>query len=147
MQDFVFRQALRSFTPRRSWNVIKSISSFLTSIALRRPIMWGIPPVITVEPTNYCNLKCPLCVTGNGSMERAGGRMSFDTFRRLIDDIGDEMWYVILYHQGEPYLNKAFLQCVEYAKSKGLYTETSTNGHYLNRENAELTVKSGLDAM
>jgi radical SAM protein with 4Fe4S-binding SPASM domain len=108
--------------------------------------MWGIPPVITVEPTNYCNLKCPLCVTGNGSMERAGGRMSFDTFRRLIDDIGDEIWYVILYHQGEPYLNKAFLQCVEYAKSKGLYTETSTNGHYLNRENAELTVKSGLDA-
>lgn len=73
--------------------------------------------------------------------------MSFDTFRNIIDDIGDKIWYVILYHQGEPYINKDFLRCVEYAKGKRLYTETSTNVHYLNPKNAELTVQSGLDAV
>lgn len=80
-------------------------------------------------------------------MERPGGRMSFDTFRRLIDDIGHMIWYVILYHQGEPYLNKAFFDCVRHAKSYGLYTETSTNAHYLSKENSVRTIESGLDAM
>ena len=147
MQDFVIRQAIRSFTPRRFWNVVKSVSSFAVSALLRRYVVWGIPPVITVEPTNLCNLKCPLCVTGNGTLTRPGGRMSFETFQRLIDEIGDTIWYVIFYHQGEPYLNHAFLKSVRYAKDRGLYTETSTNAHYLTRENAERTVDSGLDAM
>jgi len=147
VQDFVFRQAIRSFTPRRFWNVLQSVSSFAISALARRYVVWGIPPVITVEPTNLCNLKCPLCVTGNGGMARAGGRMAFETFRRLVDEIGDTIWYVIFYHQGEPYLNHAFLKSVRYAKDHGLYTETSTNAHYLTRENAERTVESGLDAM
>ena len=147
MQDFVFRQAILSFTLRRFWNVVKSLSSFFLSIIMRKPIIWGIPPVLTVEPTNICNLKCPLCVTGNDTMLRSAGRMSFDTFRNIIDDIGDKIWYLILYHQGEPYINKDFLRCVGYAKEKGLYTETSTNVHYLNPQNAELTVQSGLDAV
>lgn len=147
MQDFILSQAIRSITPRRFWNVAKSVGGFAASMLLRRPVMWGIPPVITVEPTNHCNLKCPLCVTGNGSMQRVGGRMAFETFSKLIDEVGDRIWYVIFYHQGEPYLNNQFLRCVEYAKAKGLYTETSTNCHYLDPHNAERTIRAGLDAM
>ncbi|MFQ5633282.1 MAG: hypothetical protein ACE5I1_31340, partial [bacterium] len=89
MLGFILRQAVKSFTPRRFWNVIKSVSSFASSILLKRPLVWGIPPVITVEPTNYCNLDCPLCITGSGQMARAGGRMELDTFKKLIDEIGD----------------------------------------------------------
>ncbi|MFQ5629259.1 MAG: radical SAM/SPASM domain-containing protein [bacterium] len=114
---------------------------------LKRPITWGLPPVITVEPTNICNLDCPLCVTGSGKMARVGGRMSIETFQKLIDEIGDRIWYVIFYHQGEPYMNKAFLPSVQYAKKHKLYTETSTNAHFLNRKNAERTVESGLDTI
>ncbi len=31
----------------------------------------GLPPVLQVEPTNVCDLRCPLCPTGDGSMRRA----------------------------------------------------------------------------
>ena len=114
---------------------------------LKKPIMWGLPPVITVEPTNRCNLDCPLCVTGSGNMTRLAGRMELQTFQKLIDDIADTVWYVIFYHQGEPYLNNAFLPAVRYAKDRGLYTETSTNAHYLDERNAVRTIEAGLDAM
>ena len=126
---------------------MQSVGSFAASMLLKRPITWGLPPVLTVEPTNICNLDCPLCVTGSGKMVRAGGRMEIETFQKLIDEVGDRIWYVIFYHQGEPYMNKAFLPSVKYAKKHGLYTETSTNAHFLNRQNAERTVESGLDAI
>jgi radical SAM protein with 4Fe4S-binding SPASM domain len=55
--------------------------------------------------------------------------------------------YLIFYFQGEPYLNPEFLDMVAYASSKGIYTATSTNAHYLNDRNAKRTVESGLDRL
>ncbi|MFM7838372.1 MAG: radical SAM/SPASM domain-containing protein, partial [Chitinophagaceae bacterium] len=51
------------------------------------------------------------------------------------------------YFQGEPYLNPEFLNLIRYATDKGLYTATSTNGHYLTDEMARKTVESGLDRL
>lgn len=48
------------------------------------------------------------------------------------------------YFQGEPYLNKDFLEMVKLAAANKIYTITSTNAHYLNAETARETVKSGL---
>jgi radical SAM protein with 4Fe4S-binding SPASM domain len=55
--------------------------------------------------------------------------------------------YLIFYFQGEPYINPKFLDMVRYASNKGIYTITSTNGHFLNDENAKKTIESGLDRM
>ena len=70
-----------------------------------------------------------------------------ELFRKTIDEIGQELIYLILYFQGEPYLNPAFLDMVNYASKKGIYTATSTNAHYLKDENARRTVESGLDRL
>ncbi len=51
----------------------------------------------------------------------------------------------LVYFQGEPYINPDFLDMVKYASDRGIYTITSTNGHFLNEENARKTVESGLD--
>jgi radical SAM protein with 4Fe4S-binding SPASM domain len=55
--------------------------------------------------------------------------------------------YLILYFQGEPFLNKNFLEFVKYAASKNVYTATSSNGHYFTDEMAKATVESGLDRL
>ena len=70
-----------------------------------------------------------------------------DFFRKTIDEIEKDLLYLIFYFQGEPYLNKSFLELVKYASSKGIYTATSTNAHYLDDENARKTVESGLDRL
>lgn len=70
-----------------------------------------------------------------------------DTFKSLVDELYPTTSYITLYFQGEPYLNKNFLKMVHYAASKYMYTATSTNAHYLTKEQAELTVNSGLDRL
>jgi MoaA/NifB/PqqE/SkfB family radical SAM enzyme len=70
-----------------------------------------------------------------------------DFFRQTIDDIHRELLYLIFYFQGEPYLNPAFLDMVQYAASKKIYTATSTNAHYLTETNARRTIESGLDRL
>lgn len=54
-----------------------------------------------------------------------------ETYRSIIDELGSSLTYLIFYFQGEPYLNPKFLEQVEYAASKRIYTATSTNAHYL----------------
>lgn len=100
---------------------------------------------VSFEPTTACNLKCPECPSGLRSFTRETGNLKSDFFRKSIDQISKELIYLIFYFQGEPYINPDFLQMVSYAKSKGLYTITSTNGHFLNDKNAKATIESGLD--
>ncbi len=113
---------------------------------LKKPIVWGIAPIVMVEPTNICNLKCPMCPSGNGSMARPRGRLSLENFKKLMDDIGPDVYQIQFWNQGEPFLNKHFLEMVRYAKTFGVMTQTSTNGHFIRTpEEARAVVQSGLD--
>jgi radical SAM protein with 4Fe4S-binding SPASM domain len=68
-------------------------------------------------------------------------------FKSTIDQLSPDLLYLVFYFQGEPYLNPDFLKMVAYASSKGIYTATSTNAHYLNDDYARKTVESGLDRL
>ena len=68
-------------------------------------------------------------------------------FRKVIDQLSPELAWLNLYFQGEPYLNPQFFELVSYARTKGIYVSSSTNGHYLDKQNAEATVKSGLNRL
>jgi len=140
---FIFRVR---YTPRRIMNFILATVSMHLSRILRKPIVWGYPPILMVEPTNICNLKCPMCPSGNGDMKRAQGKMDLENFRKLMEDIGDYIYQVQFWNQGEPFINRVFLDFVKTAKEKGVMAMTSTNGHYIRTdETAEAIVRSGLD--
>ena len=147
LNELLLSRLLVSLTPRRLGNIIKTSASFAASALTGRNIVWGIPPVLTIEPTNLCNLKCPLCTTGSGEMERVGGRMTLDTFNRIMDTLGRDIFFLLIYHQGEPYINKHFHDFVRIAKSRKIYVTTSTNGHYFTAKSIRETIASGLDSM
>ena len=138
---------LSKLTLRRTWNAGKVLTSFYVSKWIRRPLQWGYPVSISFEPTTSCNLRCPECPSGLRSFTRPTGMLENNFFKRTIDQISGELLYLIFYFQGEPYLNPDFLKMVSYASSKGIYTATSTNAHYLNDDNARKTVESGLDRL
>ena len=138
---------LKKLTARRVWNASKVLSSFYISRLLKRPVQWGLPMSISFEPTTSCNLRCPECPSGLREFTRPTGMLKQDFFQKTIDDIYKDILYLIFYFQGEPYLNKNFLDMVKYASSKGIYTATSTNAHYLTDEVAKKTVESGLDRL
>ena len=134
-------------TPRRAWNASKVLSSFYLTKWTRKPIQWGLPLTVSIEPTTACNLRCPECPSGLRAFSRATGNLKEDFFRKTIDELYRDLIYLIFYFQGEPYINPNFLDMVQYAHRKGIYTITSTNGHFLNDENARKTIESGLDRL
>ena len=138
---------LSKLTLRRGWNGLKVLLSFYLSKWTKRPIQWGMPISISFEPTTSCNLRCPECPSGLRSFTRNTGMLQTDFFRSTIDQLHKDLFYLVFYFQGEPYLNPDFLDMVRYAADKKIYTATSTNAHYLTDENAERTVRSGLDRL
>ena len=134
-------------TPQRIWNGSKVLSSYYISKWTKKPVQWGYPVSVSVEPTTSCNLRCPECPSGLRAFTRPTGMLQQNFFRDTIDQLSKDLLYLIFYFQGEPYLNPEFLEMVEYASKKGIYTATSTNAHYLNDANAKKTVESGLDRL
>ncbi|MEO6915642.1 MAG: radical SAM/SPASM domain-containing protein [Chitinophagaceae bacterium] len=138
---------LTKLTPRRILNAAKVLSSFYVSKWTGKPIQWGFPISISFEPTTSCNLRCPECPSGLRAFTRPTGMLETNFFKDTIDQLYKELLYLVFYFQGEPYLNPGFLEMVSYASSKGIYTATSTNAHYLTDANAKKTVESGLDRL
>lgn len=129
---------------QRVANAWLNYRSFKKALKSKSPIHPGLPASISIEPTTSCNLRCPECPSGLRSFSRPTGMLAENTYRRIIDQLHANLSYLILYFQGEPYLNPGFLDVVRYANEKKIYTATSTNAHYLTQPNAEATVKSGL---
>ena len=104
---------LSKLTFRRFINGAKVLSSFYISRLLNKPVQWGYPVSVSFEPTTSCNLRCPECPSGLRQFTRPTGMLKNDFFRKTIDEIHDELLYLIFYFQGEPYLNPEFLSMIE----------------------------------
>ena len=134
-------------TVKRAWNAAQIVTSYHRARFTGVPNIQGLPISISFEPTTSCNLRCPECPSGLRSFTRATGMLQQPLFQNVIDQLAPTLSYLTFYFQGEPYLHPQFLDMVEYAASKNIYTATSTNAHYLKDENARLTVESGLDRL
>ena len=132
---------------RKAINAGKIVLGYYKSRFIKKTIISGKPITISFEPTTSCNLRCPECPSGLRSFSRPTGNLEKDFFIKTINELYRELIYLIFYFQGEPYLNPDFLEMVSYANEKNIYTITSTNGHFLNDENAKKTVESGLDRL
>lgn len=116
---------------------------FVTANFKRR--FFGYPYAALIEVGNYCNLRCPTCPTPASKICRKRELMSFDNFKRVIDNIKDSVQVVLLYFTNEPLLNPDIFKMTEYAHKNGLYTEISTNAVLLNREKTKNLLDSKLD--
>ncbi|HTD92781.1 MAG TPA: radical SAM/SPASM domain-containing protein [Chitinophagaceae bacterium] len=138
---------LSKLTIHRAWNGLKVLASYYASKWTGKAIQWGYPVSISFEPTTSCNLRCPECPSGLRAFTRPTGMLKRDFFTETIDQLHRELLYLVFYFQGEPYLNPSFLDMVQYASAKKIYTATSTNAHYLTDANARRTIESGLDRL
>jgi len=138
---------LKYLTFRRAINAIQIISSFYYSRFSGKPVLWGMPISFSIEPTNHCNLQCPECPSGLGSLTRPLGLLRQSEFKKLIDQITDTSFYVQLFFQGEPYINKELPAMISYAQSKNIYISISTNGHFVNEKNVDYVLDNAPDKL
>ena len=61
-------------------NYIKNYAKFFLKFYTPDFLFRKIPKEIIIEPTNICNLKCPVCPT-NFALTRNKGFMDFELFK------------------------------------------------------------------
>jgi MoaA/NifB/PqqE/SkfB family radical SAM enzyme len=129
-----------------SWKRLRNWFLSELSYVLKSDRAWAYPTHLQIEPTNMCNLRCPVChiVTDN----KPRGLLSLKNFEKLIDEVGDHLLFLHLWGWGEPFINQDFFSMIAYAKSKGLKMISSTNGHFFEEEkNIDHLIDSGLDVL
>ena len=105
------------------------------------------PQEIWIENTNHCNAACVMCPRELQTRDK--GIMSFDIYKKLIDEISehkDTVERIHMHNFGEPLLDKKLPERIKYAKSKGIkHVYFVTNASLLNEKNSKLLIESGLD--
>jgi radical SAM protein with 4Fe4S-binding SPASM domain len=101
------------------------------------------PPILQIEPTNYCNVNCICCPTARSS--RPKGYIDYDLFRHIIDeaaDIGTKR--IRLFLHGESMLHPLVVEMMSYIKSKDLSFHLYTNGMAFDKDRIEAILRSGV---
>lgn len=111
-------------------------------------IVRSFPEHVDIELSSVCNMRCPMCYT---TLDQYKSQkkvfMDFALFKRLIDECAQgRAFSVRLSIRGEPLLHPHFIECVQYAKSKGI-KEVSflTNALLLDKDMSKAIVESGVD--
>lgn len=112
----------------RAWNFI---GSFIERMNLK-PVAKTKPAVIMIEPTNKCNLRCPMCpAVIEGSLGKRPD-MSLELFRQIVEDASSHAFYLALWNYGEPLINQDIEKMLACASRSKYFVEMHTNGQLLN---------------
>jgi MoaA/NifB/PqqE/SkfB family radical SAM enzyme len=114
----------------------------------KKRIISNYPLLVDIELSSLCNLHCPMCYTITDEFKKKVNTkfIDFDLFKKIIDEIGPYVPALRLSLRGEPTLHPKFIECIEYAKEKGI-KEVSflTNGSKLYGRYFEKVLKAGAD--
>jgi MoaA/NifB/PqqE/SkfB family radical SAM enzyme len=138
---FYTGQLLAHSTPLKLANLVAAKAQKY----LKRDRVWGMPYRYTIDPLNVCNLRCPLCPTGLGTLGRERGKMKLEDFTRIIDQIAPYAYSVELYNWGEPFLHPQIFDMIQYASSKKIAVKLSSNLNRYSQDMAVKTIQAGLD--
>ncbi len=141
------KEIWKTSTFKRTWNYLLLKSSFQLSSIFKRPFHWGKPIAISIEPTTACNLKCPQCPSGLRKFTRATGNLKPELNKNILNNVGSQLQYINYYFQGEPFINPDFLNFVKEARSRNIYTVTSTNAHFISEKTADEIIDSNLSEL
>jgi radical SAM protein with 4Fe4S-binding SPASM domain len=141
--------------PRTFWNagapkVLFRLANYYIAYSqmfMKADKVFGYPTHMTVDVTNICNLRCPLCPTGVGTRGREKGRMPLKTYKEIIDETGKYLISIDLFNWGEPLLNKDVYEMIAYAHARHIVTSVSSNFQHFSEAAAEQLISSGLDIL
>jgi MoaA/NifB/PqqE/SkfB family radical SAM enzyme len=118
------------------------------NMALKSKAVRNYPVQAYIEPTLFCNLRCPACPTGLQLGLRPSTTIKWELFKSTIDEIGDYVFSLFMYNWGEPLLHKQTPEMIRYAKDKEINILLSSNlSLKLTDDYIDRLVLSGLDTL
>lgn len=133
----------KHLTPKKILNAISVAFNYV----FIKPATVKHPVRLVFDPTNHCNLHCPLCPTGQGRMERKRGFMDVDKFKSIIDENYKYLFEIDLYNWGEPLLHKDIFRMISYAEQKNIRVNLTSTLIDVTDIMAEEMVNSGLERL
>jgi len=103
------------------------------------------PGIVGWEITNHCNLKCPHCYSA--AARRPHDETTTEECKRIIDSMAVIGVGTIGWTGGEPLLREDLEELTEYAGSKGIAANVTTNAVLLDRRRATRLMEAGMSAV
>lgn len=104
------------------------------------------PDVVRFESVGRCNFRCTHCPVGQFGNNR--DVMRFHTFKQIFDRLPLVPRVAILYHGGEPLLNKELEDMIRYCKQKGVQKVAfNSNASLLTVARGKSLSEAGLDEL
>jgi len=114
--------------------------------------VYGKPAHIHIETTNICNFRCIYCpqsVPDEHFKLIGRGKMSFETFKLIIDKLTAkyQIERIVLTRDGEPLVHPELEDFIGYVTSKGIKTTIGSNGSLISEKRAHKLIKNGLTTL
>jgi len=106
------------------------------------------PLLVDLELSTLCNLHCPMCytITEEFKQKVKACLMDWGLFTKIIDETDGKVPAIRLSLRGEPTIHPKFIECVEYAKGKGVREVSMlTNGSKLSADFFKKMMDAGID--
>lgn len=121
----------------------KLISEYKSRVQLRTETINNLPKFYQIEPTNYCNLKCPACPSLY--IKEKPKYLKLEEFIYIANQIPKGS-AVLLYHFGEPFLNPDIFEIINEGKKRDFYLTIHSN-LCINSNLIPKIIESGLDEL
>lgn len=101
---------------------------------------------VSIEIDTHCNLGCTMCPIGHNKVKNQG-RISLDTFEKIVKVSVGHTDKIALAVMGEPLLHPELPQMVAIVKKYGLNAFVWTNGMLLDEKKAKALLEAGIDKL
>ena len=125
----------------RAWNRAKLLWGYLTG----RARLAALPVEYIVETTAKCNLYCPMCPRETHKQPKAD--MTDEVFERLVRQSADTAEHMMLIGLGEPFMDPAIFERIEFCHRHSISSLLSTNGTFLDERVAARVLDSPLEQL
>ena len=103
--------------PRYLWNRVR------WHVYPRLHMAGAYPDHVDLELSAICNMKCPMCYTVTDTFKQMVPHINLDfsLFKKIVDElVANNVFSIRLSWRGEPTVNRHFMDCIRYAKEKGI---------------------------
>jgi MoaA/NifB/PqqE/SkfB family radical SAM enzyme len=104
--------------------------NFLVALRARRKNAIHVPSKpfdLSINPSTACQLACPNCETGNGTMTRPATNLAPSLHAHMLSGVVDELFIIRYFGTGESLLNKKFPELMQEIRGKEIFTFMTTN--------------------
>ena len=134
-QDHEIYKSKKYIDYRKKWELLS-----------RGELLEDFPLNIEMEPTYYCNLKCPFCPRTVNLGERESKHMPNEIWQKFLKECAENnLPSIQLDHEAESMMNPKFFEMLKDTNEAGIFDMwMHTNGQLLNDKNGRKLIENGI---